>query len=82
MIRREAADAAQSAAEMLLDHRAFPLEAPLHEILRAARITLELAGFDPDERERGELYRAIVDYIGEDSGPRLLGGASFDEDHK
>jgi hypothetical protein len=31
-------------------------------LLRAAKLTMELAGFHPDEKERGELYRAIASY--------------------
>jgi hypothetical protein len=37
-------------------------EAEAH-LLRAIKITMELAGFHPDEEERGALYRAIADYI-------------------
>jgi hypothetical protein len=51
------------------------------DLLAGTRLAMELAGFDPDERERGQLYRAIVEYIGEeDLQPRLLGGASSQED--
>jgi hypothetical protein len=31
-------------------------------LLRAAKMAMEIAGFDPDEKERGELYRAIASY--------------------
>lgn len=31
-------------------------------LLHAVRLTMELAGFHPDEQERGELYRAIASY--------------------
>lgn len=33
-----------------------------NRLLRAARLTMELAGFRPEEKERGELYRAITSY--------------------
>jgi hypothetical protein len=77
MSRRAAAEAAELAVDMLLDPRAFPLEAALHQLLNAARITFELAGFEPDERERSEAYRSIVNYI---DPPRRLGDASSTED--
>jgi hypothetical protein len=32
-------------------------------LLRATKLTMELAGFHPDEKERGELYRAISSYV-------------------
>lgn len=35
-------------------------------LLPAVKLALEIAGFDPDESERGDLYRAIVEYIGEE----------------
>lgn len=37
-------------------------EAEVH-LLKAAKCSMELAGFDPDEKERGELYRALSTYI-------------------
>ena len=36
-------------------------------LLRAAKSAMEIAGFNPDEVQRGQLYRAIVEYTGEDS---------------
>ena len=50
-------------------------EEALRYLLPAVQLAMEIAGFDPDETERGQLYRAIVDYIGEDSPPRSPGGA-------
>jgi hypothetical protein len=32
-------------------------------LLKAARLGMEISGFDPDEAERGALYRTLVDYI-------------------
>jgi hypothetical protein len=32
-------------------------------LLKAARCAMELAGFHPDEEERGKLYRAITNYV-------------------
>lgn len=32
-------------------------------LLQATKLAMELAGFHPEETERGALYRAIVDYI-------------------
>lgn len=32
-------------------------------LMRATKLAMELAGFHPDEEERGQLYRALVDYI-------------------
>jgi hypothetical protein len=32
-------------------------------LLKAARCAMELAGFHPDEEERGKLYRAISNYV-------------------
>lgn len=32
-------------------------------LLRAAMIAMELAGFHPDEHERGDLYRALASYV-------------------
>lgn len=43
----------------------------------AVKLVMEMAGFDPDETERGQLYRAIVNYIEEE---RLLGDASGSEE--
>lgn len=54
-------------------------EAAVGDLLLGVRLAMELAGFDPDETQRGTLYRATVDYIGEVSQPRLLGGASRSE---
>lgn len=41
-------------------------EAVVGELLAGVVLAMELAGFDPDETERGQLYRAIVEYIGGD----------------
>jgi hypothetical protein len=32
-------------------------------LLKAVKSAMEIAGFNPDEKERGQLYRAIADYV-------------------
>ena len=80
-MREDAANAAQQATTAVLDllsivrfgdgHRA---QRDAHEaegrLLRAIKLAMEITGFDPDEQERGALYRAITDYVstlGEDA---------------
>lgn len=73
-IKSAAAQAAQLAATALLDllsitrfgdGQAGERDAAEAEgrLLRAIKLTMEIAGFHPDETERAQLYRAIADYI-------------------
>lgn len=32
-------------------------------LLQAARLSMEISGFNPDETERSALYRALVEYV-------------------
>jgi hypothetical protein len=36
---------------------------PECHLLKAVKSAMEIAGFDPDEKERGQLYRAIANYV-------------------
>jgi hypothetical protein len=53
-------------------------EEAVGDLLAGVVMAMELSGFRPDETQRGKLYRAIVEYIGEDQS-RRLGGASAGE---
>lgn len=50
-------------------------EVAVASLLEAVAVAIEQAGFHPDETQRGQLYRAIVEYI----EPRPLGDASGQE---
>ncbi|MEO5774911.1 MAG: hypothetical protein ABIQ32_12450 [Sphingomicrobium sp.] len=47
-------------------------EVAVGSLLEATATAIEQAGFHPDETQRGQLYRAILEYI----EPRQLGDAS------
>lgn len=73
--KNDAARAASAAAAAVLDllnvvrfsdgkRDVRDAEEAVGHLLKATKCAMEIAGFKPDEVERGQLYRSIVEYLG------------------